>query len=186
MSQSVFLPNYTIGTDAYEKANGIVKEYGTKVVLIGGKTALSKAENKIKVALTQEIEVVASLWYGGNSTYGNIEQLIQHESVQKADVLFAVGGGRACDTVKVIGEKLAKPVFTFPTIGSNCSPVTAVCVIYNEEGVMDGLFFPSNHLYTPSLIQQLLPKHLINTYGQVLAMLYPKKSNLLFLLVAMI
>lgn len=79
----------------------------------------------------------------GNSTYGNIEQLIQHESVQKADVLFAVGGGRACDTVKVIGEKLAKPVFTFPTIGSNCSPVTAVCVIYNEEGVMDGLFFPS-------------------------------------------
>ncbi|HAP9923646.1 TPA: iron-containing alcohol dehydrogenase family protein, partial [Enterococcus faecium] len=26
MSQSVFLPNYTIGTDAYEKANGIVKE----------------------------------------------------------------------------------------------------------------------------------------------------------------
>ncbi|HAP9935012.1 TPA: glycerol dehydrogenase, partial [Enterococcus faecium] len=56
MSQSVFLPNYTIGTDAYEKANGIVKEYGTKVVLIGGKTALSKAENKIKVALTQEIE----------------------------------------------------------------------------------------------------------------------------------
>ncbi|HAP8444256.1 TPA: iron-containing alcohol dehydrogenase family protein, partial [Enterococcus faecium] len=23
MSQSVFLPNYTIGTDAYEKANGI-------------------------------------------------------------------------------------------------------------------------------------------------------------------
>ena len=46
MSQSVFLPNYTIGTDAYEKANGIVKEYGTKVVLIGGKTALSKAENK--------------------------------------------------------------------------------------------------------------------------------------------
>ena len=28
------------------------------------KTALSKAENKIKVALTQEIEVVASLWYG--------------------------------------------------------------------------------------------------------------------------
>lgn len=143
MSQSVFLPNYTIGTDAYEKANGIVKEYGKKVVLIGGKTALSKAENKIKAALTQEIEVIASLWYGGNSTYENIEQLIQHESVQKADVLFAVGGGRACDTVKVIGEKLAKPVFTFPTIGSNCSPVTAVCVIYNEEGVMDGLFFPS-------------------------------------------
>ncbi|MGC3164688.1 glycerol dehydrogenase, partial [Enterococcus faecium] len=40
-------------------------------------------------------------------------------------------------------QKLAKPVFTFPTIGSNSTPVTGVCVFYNEEGVMDGLFFPS-------------------------------------------
>lgn len=143
MSHSVFLPNYTIGTDAYEKVNDIVKAYGTKAVLIGGKTALSKAEDKIRKALAQEVEVLDSLWYGGNSTYENIDCLMQQNSVQYADVLFAVGGGRVCDTVKVIGEKLSKPVFTFPTIGSNCSPVTAVCVIYTKEGVMKGLFFPS-------------------------------------------
>ncbi len=137
------LPNYTIGTDAYEKVNDIVKSYGTKAVLIGGKTALAKAEHKIKSALTQDVFVIDSLWYGGNSTYENVARLLQEESVQAAEVLFAVGGGRVCDTVKVVGEKLAKPVFTFPTIGSNCSPVTAVCVIYTEAGEMQGLFFPS-------------------------------------------
>jgi glycerol dehydrogenase-like iron-containing ADH family enzyme len=143
MNQSIFLPNYTIGTNAYAKINEIVKEYGTKAVLIGGKTALAKAEDKIKAALTQEVTVIDSLWYGGNSTYEHVEQLMQNPSVQVAEVLFAVGGGRVCDTVKVVGDKLAKPVFTFPTIGSNCSPVTAVCVMYTEEGEMQGLFFPS-------------------------------------------
>lgn len=143
MSQTVFLPNYTIGVDAYEQITDIVKEYGSKAVIIGGETALEKAETKIKEALSQEIEVTNTLWYGGNSTYENVEKLVNDADVQKADVLFAVGGGRVCDTVKVVAEKMGKPVFTFPTIGSNCSPVTAVCVMYTEEGEMQGLFFPS-------------------------------------------
>lgn len=160
MSQSIFLPNYTIGTDAYEKVNDIVKSYGTKAVLIGGKTALAKAEHKIKTALTQDVFVIDSLWYGGNSTYENVERLMQEESVQAAEILFAVGGGRVCDTVKVVGEKLAKPVFTFPTIGSNCSPVTAVCVIYTEAGEMQGLFFPSKppvHVFIDTAIIAAAP-----------------------------
>ncbi len=155
MSQSVFLPSYTIGADAYLKVNEIVKEYGTKAVMIGGKTALSKAEDKIKAALTNEVEVIDTLWYGGNSTYENVEMLINHASVQEAEVIFAVGGGRACDTAKVVGEKLAKSVFTFPTIGSNCSPTTAVCVMYSTEGEMLGLFFPSKpptHTFIDSAI----------------------------------
>lgn len=143
MSQSTFLPSYTIGADAYSAINEIVKSYGTKAVMIGGKTALEKAEDKIKAALTQEVTVTDTLWYGGNSTYENVDALCQTASVQAADVLFAVGGGRVCDTVKVTAERLGKPVFTFPTIASNCSPVTAVCVMYTESGEMQGLFFPT-------------------------------------------
>lgn len=142
MSQSVFLPNYTIGTDAYEKQMESSRIWD-KSSADWREDCTFKGRKQNKSSFDTGNRGCRQSLVRGNSTYGNIEQLIQHESVQKADVLFAVGGGRACDTVKVIGEKLAKPVFTFPTIGSNCSPVTAVCVIYNEEGVMDGLFFPS-------------------------------------------
>ena len=128
------MPNYTIGTDAYEKVNDIVKSYGTKAVLIGGKTALAKAEHKIKSALTQDVFVIDSLWYGGNSTYENVSRLLQEESVQAAEILFAVGGGRVCDTVKVVGEKLAKPVFTFPTIGSKLfSRYSRMCDLHRSR-----------------------------------------------------
>ena len=74
-------------------------------MIIGGKTALEKAEDKIKAALTSAVQVTDTLWYGGNSTYENVDQLLATPSVQAADVLFAVGGGRVCDTVKVVGEK---------------------------------------------------------------------------------
>ena len=48
-------------------------------------------------------------------------------------MVFAVGGGRAIDTCKTLCDMENKPVFSFPTIASNCSPVTAVCVIYDDE-----------------------------------------------------
>ncbi|MBO1123468.1 iron-containing alcohol dehydrogenase family protein [Enterococcus entomosocium] len=173
MSQSIFLPNYTIGADAYEKVNDIVKPYGTNAVIIGGKTALEKAEDKIKAGLTSAVKVTDTLWYGGNSTYENVDQLLANPSVQAADVLFAVGGGRVCDTVKVVGEKAGKPVFTFPTIGSNCSPVTAVCVIYKENGEMQGLFFPSQpptHAFIDSeIIAQAPDKYLWAGIGDALS-----------------
>lgn len=58
-------------------------------------------------------------------------------------MVFAVGGGRAIDTCKTLCDMENKPVFSFPTIASNCSPVTAVCVIYDDEthGFKE-LYFP--------------------------------------------
>lgn len=173
MSQTTFLPNYTIGTDAYDAINEIVKAYGTKAVMIGGKTALQKAGSKIKASLTNEVTVIDTLWYGGNSTYENVDQLLQTPSVQEADVLFGVGGGRVCDTVKVVAEKIGKPVFTFPTIGSNCSPVTAVCVIYKESGEMQGLFFPTkpptHSFIDTAIIAQAPDKYLWAGIGDALS-----------------
>lgn len=48
-------------------------------------------------------------------------------------MVFAVGGGRAIDTCKTLCDMEISLFFLFPTIASNCSPVTAVCVIYDDE-----------------------------------------------------
>ena len=37
-SYSLFLPSYTIGPDCYKEIPAIVKRYGKKIVLVGGKT----------------------------------------------------------------------------------------------------------------------------------------------------
>lgn len=49
MANSVFLPNYTIGTDAYDAIGAICHTFGTKVAIIGGQTALEKVLIKSKL-----------------------------------------------------------------------------------------------------------------------------------------
>lgn len=151
MSTSVFLPNYTIGTDAYEQIAEICKPFGNKITLIGGETALHKSSNAIHQALEEtEFQVLEEIIYGHDATYENVSRLEKIAAVQQADMLFAVGGGRAVDTVKTLAEKLNKPIFTFPTIASNCAANTAVSVMYEENGEMAGLFFlksPAKHCF---------------------------------------
>lgn len=53
---------------------------------------------------------------------------------QLADMVFGVGGEKALDTVKCLCITDDKPVFTFPTIASNCAACTSVSIMYNEDG----------------------------------------------------
>lgn len=152
----MILPSVTISVDAYDKIYDYTKMYGRKIVIIGGKQALAAAEEKIKAALSQtDMVILETLWYGGESSFENVDKLMAEDSVQEADMIFAVGGGRACDAVKCLADKLEKPVFTFPTIISNCAPSTALCIMYTDEGVMAGYHYmkqPAKHVFADSQI----------------------------------
>lgn len=133
--QTIYLPNYTVGEDAYSKVAKITKAYGRKAVVIGGKTALTKAKAALEAGIQgSDLTLLDFLWYGGNATDENVKQLKNHPQVQQAQMLFAVGGGRACDAVKTLGSLINKPVFTFPTLASNCAACTSLSVMYNSDG----------------------------------------------------
>jgi len=142
-SYSVFLPSYSIGSDAYKEIPKICELYGKKAVVIGGKTAMAKA----KVALLEgikgsNIEIVDFVWYGGDSSYENVEMLKRNPIVLNADMIFAVGGGRSVDTSKTMCDQTGQPIFAFPTIASNCAAITATTVIYDSNKIFKELYFP--------------------------------------------
>lgn len=139
---TVTLPNYMIGEDVYRKAGAILKKHGTTAVVIGGKTAMEKAADEIIESLKADgISVTGKVWFGGDSTYENVEMLKQDPAVQKADMILAVGGGKACDTCKVLAEQTDKALFTFPTIASNCAPCTALAIMYDTQGRFKDNFY---------------------------------------------
>lgn len=139
---SMNLPSYSVGAKVYDKIPSICGAYGTKVVVIGGKTAMAAAKDKIVKACTgSNMELLDFVWYGGEASYENVEALMNHEAVKVADMLFAVGGGKATDTVKCLGVKIGKPVFSFPTIASNCSACTSVSIMYYPDGRFKEPFF---------------------------------------------
>ena len=131
--KSTFFPHFTIGTDAYEAVPDICGDYGRTAVIIGGNKSRAAAEPLIRKVCEGHIEILGSFLYGDDATFENAEALTKIPEVQKADMIFAVGGGRATDTTKWASHLLHKPLFTFPTLASNCASVTAVCIMYNPD-----------------------------------------------------
>ncbi len=132
---SMFLPSYTIGPSAYEAVGEICRQYGKTAVVLGGRRAMEAAKPYLDEAEGQTIKILDYVWFGGECSYGNVNTVAANKTIAKADMIFAVGGGKATDTAKCVGELLNKPVFTFPTIASNCSCCTSVSIMYTSEGV---------------------------------------------------
>lgn len=161
---TVTLPNYSIGEGCYREVPHRARFFGKKAVVIGGKTAMEKAKPKLLEGIAgSDLEITDFIWYGGNATYENGDALMQLDAVKNADILFGVGGGRACDTVKYVADKLDKPLFTFPTVASNCAAVTAISVIYKPDGSLREYYFPkiADHTFIESSIIADSPEELL-------------------------
>ncbi len=139
---NVYLPSYSVGPDCYDDIKNVTARYGKTVVIIGGKTALEKAQAAIMAGIKDAgLTVTDVLWYGGDATYENVQMLMDEAAVQNADMIFAVGGGRAVDTCKTLSDKMGKPMFAFPTIASNCAACTSICVMYKTDGSLAGYHY---------------------------------------------
>ena len=131
----VHLPNYSIGDEIYDKIGPVCESYGKTVLVIGGKKALAAAYDKIgRYVKRTRLTIIGKVLYGENCTYAAVEALRRMPLYQQADMVFGVGGGKALDTVKCLCIPDDKPVFSFPTIASNCSACTSVSIMYREDG----------------------------------------------------
>lgn len=144
----VHLPSYSIGNTIYDKIGPVCESYGKTVLVIGGRQALDAALDKIRAAVEQtNLKIIGVELFGKDCTYANVERLRAMPIYHEADMVFGVGGGKALDTVKCLCITDDKPVFTFPTIASNCSACTAVSIMYNE----DGTFLKPNFFVRPAM-----------------------------------
>lgn len=129
------LPSYSIGSQIYDKIANVCKDYGSKVLMIGGQKALAAAEGKIRDAIKDSsLTIIGTELYGHDCTYETVDRLRSLPVYQEADMVFAVGGGKALDTCKLLCIEDDKPIFTFPTIASNCAATTSVSIVYQEDG----------------------------------------------------
>ena len=132
---SILIPSFTVGPEAYKKIPEYCLLYGTKAVVIGGHKAMAAAREKLLSAVEGSgLTILSFEWYGKDCTYEAAQALEALSSVQEADMIFAVGGGKATDTAKLVSLALKKPYFSFPTIASNCSASSSLSIVYHEDG----------------------------------------------------
>lgn len=128
-------PDYTIGVEAYEKIREVCPRYGKTVVVIGGRKGIEAAQEKMTKAVEGVgLEFTGFLLAGGESSYENVEKICKDQAFLDADMVFAVGGGKAIDTAKQAAHTRHKPFFTFPTVAGSCAAADSIATIYNEDG----------------------------------------------------
>lgn len=149
-------PSYTIGPDAYGEIVKTCIPYGSKAVVIGGERAINAAKNKIENAVEgSSLEITGFFPFGGEASLENIESLKAIPEVKEAHMIFAVGGGKAIDTGKVLAHSTNRVFFTFPTIASTCASATGLGILYNPDGSLREYSFsdvPSVHIFIDSEI----------------------------------
>lgn len=147
-----YLPCYTVGADAYERVPEVCKRYGKKAIVVGGKKAMAAAKPYLEKALSgSDLEILEFLWYGGEASFENAQMVVETESYKNADMVFAVGGGKALDTCKYATKFLSpRPIFAFPTIAATCAASSAESIMYYPTGeVRDTLQLgrPVEHIF---------------------------------------
>jgi glycerol dehydrogenase len=151
-----FYPNYTIGSEAYGQIVETCIPYGSKAVVIGGERAINAAKDKLEKSVAgSPIEITGFFHFGGEASVENIERLREIPEVEQAHMIFAVGGGKAIDTAKVLAQRTNRVFFTFPTIASTCASCTSLGILYNPDGSLREYSFSpisSNHIFIDSEI----------------------------------
>lgn len=134
-----YFPNYSYGSHCFDDIPEILKTYPyQRIVFIGGEKALASSTDEVRTILTQNnYDITGELIYGKEASMTNIKRLLDEPAVQNADLIFAFGGGKALDTVKMVAKLADKPFMTFPTICSTCAASTTVAVLYHDDHRFD-------------------------------------------------
>ena len=169
------------GPGALASLGELCKTRGKKAFVLGGKTALAKTKEQIHTSLAKAgVEIVTSTWYGGECSRENICHLADLVAAHQADLIVAVGGGKALDTGKAVGAQCRLPVITVPTIAATCAAVTPLSVLYNNAGEFSSNLFledcPAGTVVDTAIILDTPVSWLIAGMGDTLAKMYELRA----------
>jgi len=121
-----------------------VSALGSKALVIGGKRALAAARGAIESSLGKAGVGMVVEGFRGESSQTEIKRLTGVAKDNSADLIIAVGGGKAIDTGKAVACDLELPVVVVATVPVNAA-TSALSVIYTDDGVFESLkVTPSN------------------------------------------
>ena len=137
----------------YIQKQGILEDLASYLTYLNAKCAAilvsSSAEQRFGDAITKSFSKhgISTTFYKfvGESSWEEIERLVQEIKLHGGDIIVSVGGGKTIDTGKGVAYLLKKPSVVVPTIASNDAPCSALSIIYTPKGeFVKVFFFPEN------------------------------------------
>lgn len=138
----ITLPRFCFGRGVYARFPALCRGLGARFAVVGGVTGMEKGLPSLKAAIADsDMELIAALPFGGACTQAAMDKLAARLAPLAPDFLVGMGGGKAIDTAKGVADQLHLPLVSLPTLVSNCAPITALSVVYREDGPFDRFLF---------------------------------------------
>ncbi|MBQ7887893.1 MAG: iron-containing alcohol dehydrogenase [Clostridia bacterium] len=138
----ITLPRFLFGRGVYGRFPALCRSMGARFIVVGGVTGMEKGLPFLKAAIEgTDMEMLAALPFGGACTQAAMDRLISQIAPMKPDFIVGMGGGKAIDTAKGVAFGMGLPLVSLPTLVSNCAPITALSVVYREDGPFERFMF---------------------------------------------
>ena len=138
----ITLPRFCFGRGIYPRFPELCRPLGDTFALVGGMTAMEKGLPSLTAALDGSgMTMLRALPFGGACTQAAMEHLAEEIRPLAPAFIVGMGGGKAIDTAKGVADLLGLPLVSLPTLVSNCAPITALSVVYREDGPFDRFIF---------------------------------------------
>ncbi|MDF2935505.1 MAG: glycerol dehydrogenase [Paenibacillaceae bacterium] len=117
-----------------EKGGELIAPFSKRPWVLAGSKGLAAVQTELFTGLARSGVAYEIRIYEGYCTAEDIALLAGEALAAGADSVIGIGGGRILDTVKAVGQKLALPVVTVPTVPATCAAWSALSVLYDREG----------------------------------------------------
>jgi glycerol dehydrogenase len=145
----------------------------SQAFLIGGARGLASCAANVDASFSEhEISKFVSD-FRGECSWNEVNRLVDIAAKFGADVIVAIGGGKALDTSKLVADKMNLPIVIVPTTAATDAPCSALSVVYTDNGeVEEYKFFKSNPnvvLVDTTIIAKAPKRYLASGMGDALS-----------------
>ncbi|MGT2924774.1 glycerol dehydrogenase [Streptococcus caviae] len=136
---------YIQGQNAlFENAKAILK-LGSSPILLADDVVYDIVGRDFQTHLEQEGFLVTHVSFNGEASVNEIDRVAAIAEANQSDLIIGLGGGKTIDSAKAAADLLEVPVVIAPTVASTDAPVSALSVIYTDEGAFEKYIFYSKN-----------------------------------------
>ena len=173
---------YVQGYKEIRNLSSHAMNFGKSFAVITSKGRAASLSEEVKKSFDGKGCQLEFLTFEGECSNTEIQRLtdLVKQSPNKPDCVIGLGGGKVLDTAKAVAYYCGTPIIIVPTIASNDAPVSALSVIYDDEGTfIDCLFYPKNPevvLIDTDIIVNAPVRLLVAGMGDALATFYEART----------
>ena len=127
---------YVQGPGALNELVTLAPLYGRRPFIVADVAVIGTLRKQLETLLQPCTDGVEFAEFSGECSAAQIDAMTAMANAARADVIIAIGGGKAIDTAKGVRIQRGGGIIVVPTVASNDAPTSRLAIIYTDDHVL--------------------------------------------------